>query len=61
MKKIDKVINIDRRENALEITCDEDVRPQISKIVLENNILLTRMNIKDSSLEEIYLRYFKEE
>ena len=61
MKKIDKVINIDRRENALEITCDEDVRHQISKIVLENNILLTRMNIKDSSLEEIYLRYFKEE
>jgi hypothetical protein len=28
---------------------------------LENNMLITKMNIKDSSLEEIYLKYFKEE
>lgn len=61
IKNIPKIINVDRKENMLEITCDEDIRPQISRVILENNILLTRMNIKDSSLEEIYLKYFKEE
>jgi len=61
IRNIDKVISINQNENLLEIICDEDVRPQISKVILENNILLTRMNIRDSSLEEIYLKYFKEE
>jgi len=61
LKKIDKVLNAEMHDNLIEITCDDDVRPQISKLVVENNLLLTRMNIKDSSLEEIYLKYFKEE
>jgi len=61
IRNIDKVLSINQNENLLEIICDEDVRPQISKVILENNILLTRMNIRDSSLEEIYLKYFKEE
>jgi len=61
IRNIDKVISINQNENLLEIICDEDVRPQISKVILQSNILLTRMNIRDSSLEEIYLKYFKEE
>ncbi|MBM3705971.1 MAG: ABC transporter ATP-binding protein [Actinobacteria bacterium] len=61
LKGIDKVISLEQQDNVLEITCDEDVRPQISKIIFENNLFVTRMNIKDSSLEEIYLKYFKEE
>ena len=61
IKKIPGVVSVERTENVLEIMSDEDTRSRISKIVLENNLLLTRMNIKDSSLEEIYLKYFKEE
>ena len=61
IRKIPGVVSLERTENILEIMSDEDTRAQISKIVLENNLLLTRMNIKDSSLEEIYLKYFKEE
>jgi ABC-2 type transport system ATP-binding protein len=61
IKNMDKVINVEENEGILEITCDDDIRSQISRIIVENNILLTRMNIKDSSLEDIYLRYFKEE
>jgi ABC-2 type transport system ATP-binding protein len=61
IKKIPSVISVDPKENLLDILSNEDVRAQISRVVLENNLLLTRMNIKDSSLEEIYLKYFKEE
>ena len=61
INKIDKVVSVTENGNLLEITSDEDVRQTISKILLEDNILITKMNIKDSSLEEIYLKYFKEE
>jgi ABC-2 type transport system ATP-binding protein len=61
IKNMDKVINVEKNEGILEIICDDDIRSQISRIIVDNNILLTRMNIKDSSLEDIYLRYFKEE
>lgn len=61
IKNMDKVISVESTENTIEITSDEDIRSQLSKVILENNLLITKMNIKDSSLEEIYLKYFKEE
>ena len=61
LKKMKNVKNVELNDNLIELTCDEDIRPAISRLIIENNILLTRMNIKDSSLEEIYLKYFKEE
>ncbi len=61
IKGLDKVLSVDKKENVIEITADEDVRSAISKLIIDNNLLLTRMNIKDSSLEDIYLKYFKEE
>jgi ABC-2 type transport system ATP-binding protein len=61
IKGLDKVLSVDKKENVIEVTADEDVRSTISKLIIDNNLLLTRMNIKDSSLEDIYLKYFKEE
>ncbi|MCL5070834.1 MAG: ABC transporter ATP-binding protein [Actinobacteria bacterium] len=61
IQSIDKVISVIDNDNIIEITSDEDIRTKLSKIILENNMLITRMNIKDSSLEDIYLKYFKEE
>ncbi len=61
IKEIDKVVKVNKKDNVIEVISDEDIRPQISKIIVDNNLLLTRMNIKDSSLEEIYLKYFKED
>jgi len=61
INQIESVINVEYNENVLIITSDEDVRSQLSKVIVENNMLITKMNIKDSSLEEIYLKYFKEE
>lgn len=61
LQEIDSVVSVESNENVLEITSDKDIRNQLSRVILDNNMLITRMNIKDSSLEEIYLKYFKEE
>jgi len=61
IKNIPAVISAEGKGNILDIFSDEDCRTQISQVILKHNLLLTRMNIKDSSLEEIYLKYFKEE
>lgn len=48
-------------ENSLLIGTDEDMRQEISKAITSlDNVILTKMNIKDFSLEDIYLNYFKE-
>lgn len=58
---IESVIDARQDANTVEIVSDNDIRPQLSQLILANNLLITRMNIKDSSLEDIYLKYFKEE
>lgn len=48
-------------ENSLLIGTDEDIRQEISKAITSlDNVILTKMNMKDFSLEDIYLNYFKE-
>ena len=60
LKNIDKVKNINQDGNMIEIACDKDIRSEISKIIANSGLLMTKMNIKDYALEEIYLNYFKE-
>jgi ABC-2 type transport system ATP-binding protein len=61
LKKLDKVVNVIRNENQIRVVCDKDIRQDISKLIASEGILLTRMDIKQDALEEIYLKYFKEE
>ena len=43
------------------IGTDEDLRKEISKVVSSiDDVILTKIDIKDFSLEDIYLNYFKE-
>jgi len=61
IKKIDKVVDVIRAKNQLQIVCDKDVRQDISRMVTGEGVLMTRIDIKQDALEEIYLKYFKEE
>ncbi|MGM0364922.1 MAG: ABC transporter ATP-binding protein [Actinomycetota bacterium] len=61
IKKLDKIVDIEQEENKLQVISDRDVRSEISKIIAGSDSILTSMNIKDYALEEIYLKYFKEE
>jgi len=54
------VLNVERREDFLMVTCTEDLRRQISKAIQDNNGLLVQMKLQSYALEDIYLKYFKE-
>ncbi|MFO7929192.1 MAG: ABC transporter ATP-binding protein [Candidatus Humimicrobiaceae bacterium] len=58
---MEDVIDIGKEGNVFQIICNQDLRSDISKAIAKSNSVLTRMNIKDYALEEIYLKYFKEE
>ena len=56
-----KVVNVAVDGNKLTVTCDKDLREDISKVIAKAAIIMTGMDIKQDALEEIYLKYFKEE
>jgi ABC-2 type transport system ATP-binding protein len=61
IKTINGVKEVSTTENAIHIGTDEDLRQDISKIITgTDGIILTKMDIKDFSLEDVYLNYFKE-
>lgn len=61
LKKLDKVVNVNKTDNQLQVICDKDIRQDISRLIANEGILMTRMDMKQDALEEIYLKYFKEE
>jgi ABC-2 type transport system ATP-binding protein len=60
IKSVKGVLNVDQVENALQITCTEDLRREISKVISDKNGLITQMKLQSYALEDIYLKYFKE-
>jgi len=61
LKKLDKVVSVNVSDKQLKIVCDKDIREDISRLISNEGILMTRMDMKQDALEEIYLKYFKEE
>ncbi|MBA7508464.1 Linearmycin resistance ATP-binding protein LnrL [subsurface metagenome] len=61
LNKLDKVVNVNKVDNQLQVICDKDIRQDISRLIAAEDILMTRMDMKQDALEEIYLKYFKEE
>ena len=60
LKKIKGVISITQNNDVLLITCEKDLRSQISKAIVEQDSMLTGIKIEEFGLEEIYLKYFRE-
>jgi ABC-2 type transport system ATP-binding protein len=61
IKTIKGIKSVTKTENVIHIGTDEDLRQDISKIVTNmDGVILTKMDIKDFSLEDVYLNYFKE-
>ena len=61
IKKIPKVLDVIVDGQKLTVSCDTDLRANISKVIAHAGIIMTKMDMKQDALEEIYLRYFKEE
>ncbi len=61
IKKIPEVLDITAKGLKLTVSCDKDLREDISKVIAKAAVIMTKMDMKQDALEEIYLRYFKEE
>jgi hypothetical protein len=54
------VLNVDASGNNMSITTDTDLRGDIAKIVVQSNIPLVQIKVKEFSLDDVYMKYFKE-
>jgi ABC-2 type transport system ATP-binding protein len=60
IRTIGGVIKVERSGDVLNITCNEDLRRQISRVIQDKGGLVTQMKLRTLALEDIYLKYFKE-
>jgi ABC-2 type transport system ATP-binding protein len=60
IKNVKGVLNVERKDDSLFVTCLEDLRRQISKAIQDKNGLIVQMKLQSVALEDIYLKYFKE-
>jgi ABC-2 type transport system ATP-binding protein len=60
IKSISGVQDVDVTGDLLIVNCDEDLRPQLARTVVDSNCLLVQMKIEEYGLEEIYMKYFHE-
>ena len=60
IKQVKGVVDVERSDDLLLISCLEDLRPQIAKTIVDNNGLLVQMKIQSYALEDIYMKYFAE-
>ncbi len=61
IRGIKGVVNVEAEGNTLVISTESDLRAEISKAVVENNVPLIQVKIQEFSLDEIYMKYFREE
>ena len=59
IRNVPGVISIEKNENTLSVTCNEDLRKQISKVISDKNGLITQMKLQSYALEDIYMKIVK--
>ena len=60
IRKINGVRDVNVQENMLLINTDADLRAIISKAVVQHDFPLIQMKVQQFSLDDIYMKYFKE-
>jgi ABC-2 type transport system ATP-binding protein len=61
IKKIKGVARVEARQNTLLISTDADLRAEISKVIVQHDFPLVQMSVQQFSLDDIYMKYFREE
>ena len=61
LQGIKGVVSVEARENVLFISTDADLRRQVSKAIVDNNYPLIQMKVQEFSLDDVYMKYFREE
>lgn len=60
IKRISGVVSVERSGDLLLVSCLEDLRPQIARVIVGANGSLVEMKIQSYALEDIYREYFRE-
>ena len=60
IKKIKDVIEVEAKGNVLIVSTNSDLRAEISKAVVQNDVPLVQMKVHQFSLDDIYMKYFNE-
>jgi ABC-2 type transport system ATP-binding protein len=61
IKSIKGVTNVESSGDLLLISCDKDLRPQIARTVVDSGSLLIQMKIEEYGLDDVYMKYFREQ
>ena len=61
LKRVEGIEEVQSSANSLLITCNEDLRSQIAKVIVDSDSLLVGMKIEEYDLETIYKKYFHED
>jgi ABC-2 type transport system ATP-binding protein len=60
LRAIDGITHIEHRVHGWHLRCTRDARPEILKLVTGSGLALLQLRSEDPTLEEIYLKYFRE-
>jgi ABC-2 type transport system ATP-binding protein len=60
LRSLDGVAEIEQRGGAWRLQCTKDVRPEVVSLVTRKGLSLLQLRSEDPTLEEIYLKYFRE-
>ncbi len=60
IKGIKGVVKAEAKDNLLRVTTQSDLRSEIAKVVVQNNIPLVQIKMQEFSLDDIYMKYFHE-
>jgi ABC-2 type transport system ATP-binding protein len=61
IKSIKGVTNVESSGDLLLISCDKDLRSQIARAAVDSDCLLVQMNIEEYGLDDVYMKYFREQ
>jgi ABC-2 type transport system ATP-binding protein len=60
LRALPGVAAIEPRSRGWFLRCTKDVRPEVVSLVLQKGLSLLQLRTEDTTLEEIYLKYFRE-
>jgi ABC-2 type transport system ATP-binding protein len=60
LRALPGVAAIEPRSRGWFVRCTEDVRPQVAALVVRKGLSLLQLRSEETTLEEIYLKYFRE-
>lgn len=60
ISKVGGVVKVEAKGNLLLVSTKADLRPEIAKAMVQNDLPLVNMTIQGFTLDDIYMKYFKE-